>query len=236
MNLRTFYKLVKDGRYGEYQRSIRDSFWHENAHLFTGTVLDAGCGHSIFHRIESDRCRYIGLDLSLSELLKNGQADFRICADVGCFPLRDSTVNLIICKDLVEHLYQPEELFEEASRCLIQGGAFIISTPNLYGGTSLVAKFLPHTLFKFIWKIWRKSNIPSYPFVYKANTSRALHRLASDNRLVVESISYINSVPQCFRSIPILATVSYAYGQFVSKVRADFLQVGAMSVLRKHGA
>jgi len=105
MNLRTVYRMAKSGEYWEQALSLIDAFFHSKADLFTGTVVEAGCGQQCFHSVKLDRCRYIGVDLSLSALLKNEQVDFKVCADVGSMLLRDACVNLIVCKDLIEHLY-----------------------------------------------------------------------------------------------------------------------------------
>ena len=234
MNLVSFHKLIKEGRYLEYVSAVTGAFYRENADLFTGIVVEAGCGPTMSYRADSDDSRYIGVDLSIPKLLKNNSVDFKICADVGYFPLKNSSVDLIVCRDLVEHLYNPEQFFAETNRCLKQRGAFIISTPSLYGGVSLPAKFIPRSLSGFIWRVWKKmKDPPGYPFIYKANTKRALCRLASNNGLRVESVSYINIIPHWFHRMPVIGTMIYAYGQFVGKIGLVFLQTAMIVTLRK---
>jgi SAM-dependent methyltransferase len=233
MNLRRVYNLAKSGEYWEYALSQVEAFFRSKADLFTGIVVEAGCGNQIFHSIDIDRCKYIGIDLSLSQLLKNDKVKLKVSADVGAMPLRDASVNLVVCKDLIEHLPNPEKLVKEASRILVPEGLFIIATPNLYGFTSLTARFLPVTLSKFVWRYWRKRKMPDFPFIYKANTARAFRRLASENSLEIDEIIYIGQISDWFRRIPIIVTMAYAYGEFIRKIRADLFPSCMIVILRK---
>ena len=236
MTLKEFYRIAKHGSPWKVARSQIIAFYLARADLFKGTVVDAGCGKHPWHGVRLDKCKCIGVDLSLSELSKNRRLDFKLCANVESLPLRNRIANLTICQDLVEHLPDPGKFVGEVSRILVPGGKFMVNTPSLYGGVSLLGKFLPRFVSEFVWKVWQKREMPDYPFIYKANTKRAWRRLASDNGLVVESISYINMVPHWFLSFPITATIIWTYGELVGKIRANFLRSYMIIVLRKDSA
>ena len=231
--LRDVYRIARRGKLWEIARNQINTFYHNQMDLFTGTVVDAGCGKKVWYTVQLDRCKYVGIDRSISDLLKNNQIDARICADVSYLPLRNESANLIVCQDLIEHLPDPARFIGEVCRVLVPGGTFMINTPSLYGGVSPLGKLLPRFLSEFIWKVWKKQKMPDYPFVYKANTKRSLRHLASDNGLVIEKILHINLVPHWFHSFSILATAIWAYGEFVGKIRMEFLKSYMIVVLRK---
>ena len=76
----------------------------------------------------------IGMDWSMAAL-KQAQARSvpvaRASADEGGLPLADSSVDVVIMSELIEHLVDPDRTLDEAWRVLRPGGTLLLSTPNL---------------------------------------------------------------------------------------------------------
>lgn len=97
-------------------------------------------------------------------------------------PLPDSSVDLITCNMVVEHLSDPAPAFREVARCLRAGGAFIVNTPNLanYG---ILANLLATRVLPQKWRLrlvhGSDGRDPDdiYPVQYKANTMNRLTSL-----------------------------------------------------------
>jgi len=98
-------------------------------------VLDVGCGSSpILHAI-ARKSDVIGVDLSkrmLQRQREEGQTlNVSLVLGVGeQLPIRDHSIELATCLELVEHVADPNELLTEIVRTLKIDGQIIISTPN----------------------------------------------------------------------------------------------------------
>jgi uncharacterized protein (TIRG00374 family) len=99
-------------------------------------ILDIGCGSGVQLRAldVAHPKMLIGMDLNRNALLfakKKGipESEFLI-ADAQYLPFRNSSINKIICAEIIEHLHEPEKMIHEAQRVLQAGGRIAISTPN----------------------------------------------------------------------------------------------------------
>ena len=55
----------------------------------------------------------------------------RASADDGGLPIADSSIDVVIMSELIEHLVDPDGTLDEAWRVLRPGGTLLLSTPNL---------------------------------------------------------------------------------------------------------
>jgi ubiquinone/menaquinone biosynthesis C-methylase UbiE len=104
-------------------------------------VVDLGVGWGTFSFYLRSICdQVIGVDYSYYSVSicqqraskqKIENAHF-ICADVQAIPLPSSSYDVIICADLVEHLYPEQFIFcmQECNRLLRNGGKLIVWAPN----------------------------------------------------------------------------------------------------------
>lgn len=104
------------------------------ARLLTGTVVDAGCGEGYGSAIlASSAAKVISLDVDLPTLSRAASryrsAEFAV-ADLHRVPLADSSVDWIVCLQVIEHLENAHTFVREAARVLGPGGTLIVSTPN----------------------------------------------------------------------------------------------------------
>jgi 2-polyprenyl-3-methyl-5-hydroxy-6-metoxy-1,4-benzoquinol methylase len=104
-------------------------------------VLDLGCALGTFCFALAPQCKeIIGLDYSrkaidiANKLLKNSPYNNIkfICRDAQSTELESASFDVIICADLVEHLYPKvfEKVLDECQRLLKKGGKLVIWTPH----------------------------------------------------------------------------------------------------------
>jgi SAM-dependent methyltransferase len=101
------------------------------------TVLDLGCSNTEILHSMSTRFIKIGVDISFTALfgrtpnaIDSNVQHLWLC-DATNLPLPNSSIDCILCCDIAEHLFNPEELIKEVYRVLKPGGKIFISVPNL---------------------------------------------------------------------------------------------------------
>jgi SAM-dependent methyltransferase len=120
------------------------------------TVIDLGCGRGdsvdVF-RAADPAVRWIGLELPDSETFRGrtrDDADFRVFDGVH-LPFADHSVDVVFCKQVLEHVERPHQLLPDVRRVLRSGGVFAGSTSHLepYHGYS-IANFTPYGLKRLL--------------------------------------------------------------------------------------
>jgi SAM-dependent methyltransferase len=135
-----------------------------------GTVLDIGCMNSPFMYEFRKRAvirDYYGMDLLPEEegqaLLKEGHYR-RVNIDDG-IPDCGVKFEVIVCSEVIEHLFSPDNVFRFAQENLAPGGLLVITTPNLgvwYNRFLLFAGYQPtgtevSDQYNDLGKIWTDS-------------------------------------------------------------------------------
>jgi SAM-dependent methyltransferase len=100
-------------------------------------IADLGCGYNaLFVRQVLGEVRHAVLvDVALAPDLKTER---KLKAIEGTMPdalalLSDASLNLIICNNVLEHLWEPLETLREAHRILVPGGTLIVNVPSWRG-------------------------------------------------------------------------------------------------------
>ena len=100
-------------------------------------IVDVGCGNGFFSaslKRSNSGQTLIGLDtnpLALEQARNRGfDKTFRIELDTQAFPIDSSSVDLVICKDVLEHLINPTQVASEIARILKPSGTFLFHVPN----------------------------------------------------------------------------------------------------------
>lgn len=87
-----------------------------------GKTLDIGCGQkpyiSLFHSNE-----YLGLEIDTPENRLKKQADFFY--DGYHMPFKDSSLDSIVCNQVLEHVFNPDDFLKESYRILRGGGVYV---------------------------------------------------------------------------------------------------------------
>ncbi len=100
-------------------------------------VCDIGCGNGVFTGDLKQRinCNLIGVDSNKYALDQAQKLDFDKLIQVNDFtkdklPIDSASIDLVICKDVLEHLIDPLFLTNEISRILKTNGYFLVHVPN----------------------------------------------------------------------------------------------------------
>ena len=100
-------------------------------------ICDIGCGNGVFTVAIKDKikCQLIGVDSSeyaLHQAKSNGFDETIKVNDLSSdiLPIESNSQDLVICKDVLEHLINPVFLIEEISRILKNEGLALLHVPN----------------------------------------------------------------------------------------------------------
>ena len=96
----------------------------------TGTrVLDVGCGDQPFRdEIASLGGRYVGIDVDAPA----GTPDGRVLGTVVAMPVRDASFDVVVCSEVLEHVWETADAFSELQRVTRPGGRILITVPFIY--------------------------------------------------------------------------------------------------------
>ena len=90
-------------------------------------------------------CELIKLNIERSHL---GGGQNNIVGDGNRMPIKEDSIDAVVCFDVIEHIIEPDYLVSEANRVLRKGGLFVIATVNLaniYNRVLLLCGFSPLT-------------------------------------------------------------------------------------------
>lgn len=125
-------------------------------------LLDIGCGKGFIGKeLVNYVDEYIGLDISLTALkiAKTHILDGHlIVGNASNLPLKDQTVDAIVCSEVLEHIPEYEKSISEMSRVLKMGGLLVITTPNYYNF---------HVLLRLLIKGRNTRQVYDKPIPYK---------------------------------------------------------------------
>jgi SAM-dependent methyltransferase len=113
-------------------------------------VADLGCGAAPGLRYFAQRSvDAIGVDVAPAAL-RQARAllpvSRLVCADLGAgLPFRDGALDLIILREVIEHVEPVAALLAECRRLLAPNGAVVLTTPNLWDARRPVLRLLGRT-------------------------------------------------------------------------------------------
>jgi len=98
-------------------------------------ILDVGCGDGSLALIAKDKFEEVyGVDISSQAVSAAARRGVRaeVC-DINNhpFPYKDNFFDSVVCVDIVEHIFDPDNMFKQIYRVLIKGGKLIVLTPNI---------------------------------------------------------------------------------------------------------
>jgi SAM-dependent methyltransferase len=99
------------------------------ASRMSGDLLDVGCGIKPYQSIFSV-ASYVGLDIDSENTRRRGAADFFY--DGTVFPFRDESFDSILCNQVLEHVFNPDEFLAEVRRVLKPGGYLLLTVPFVW--------------------------------------------------------------------------------------------------------
>lgn len=100
-------------------------------------ILDIGCGDGVYETLLSENTKkvaeFYGTDISHQQLKKTAGLFKEIKIndiDNERLPFNDSTFDVVICSEVMEHVFEPERIITEARRVLKRNGVLVLTVPN----------------------------------------------------------------------------------------------------------
>ncbi|MBI2516122.1 MAG: class I SAM-dependent methyltransferase [Opitutae bacterium] len=100
---------------------LREFFPH-----LTGGVLDVGCGSKPY-RAFIPAARYVGLEIDTPRTRADFSAD--VYYDGRTLPFSAGSFDAVLCSQVFEHVFTPDEFLREIHRVLRPGGCLLLAVP-----------------------------------------------------------------------------------------------------------
>lgn len=199
------------------------------------TLLDAGCGRAapVLAKFRGKASRLIGVDLVDFDAPIDGVT--LLNNDLGHLEVADSSVDIVMCRSVMEHVEDPAAVYREMHRVLKPGGRFLFLTGNLWDYAALVAMAVPNRLHPWIVsKTEGRKEQDVFPVRYRTNTRAAVRRWAAQAGLEIESFEYLGQYPSYFMFNGFLFLVATGYEKLLRRFDSlAFLRGWIFATLRK---
>lgn len=100
---------------------------YSNLSHFTGKLLDVGSGPSPYSFIFRNR---ISNHVRIDHERVSHEPD--VVCDVSEMPVKDNSIDCILCTQLLEYILEPHQLIDNFSRIIKPGGKVLLSAPFIY--------------------------------------------------------------------------------------------------------
>lgn len=100
---------------------------HAEAPFLKGDLLDVGCGRKPYRNLFEVNS-YLGMDIEQSGHSHEDE-DIDVFYDGKTFPFERATFDSVLCNQVFEHVFNPEEFLDEIVRVLKKDGQLLLSVP-----------------------------------------------------------------------------------------------------------
>lgn len=110
----------------------RRSLWRAiraAAPMLQGRLLDVGCGTKPYRDLFSVS-EYVGMEIDSELTRQRGVAD--VYYDGSCFPFEDASFDAVLCNQVLEHVFNPDDFVGEIRRVLRPGGRLLLTVPFVW--------------------------------------------------------------------------------------------------------
>lgn len=193
----------------------RKSLWQELKSLrnhISGCVLDVGCGKKPYESIFQCR-QYIGIEIDTPQNRIKSKAD--LYYDGKRFPVEDASFDWILCSQVFEHVFNPDEFLSEFARVLKADGGLLMTVPFIWGEHEQPFDFARYSSFGL------KSLIERHGFIIleqrKTLTDvRVLFQMLNDYiyKITATKNSFLNMLICAFLISPFNITAQIVYRLF----------------------
>jgi SAM-dependent methyltransferase len=143
----------------------------------------------------------VGYDLVGDHLRRNDALTSAVVGTGEQLPFADETFDVVSANMVLEHLADPVPVLKEISRVLQPGGCFVFVTPNRSNPVIRAASLLLAPKLRRAWARLTERRADEHIFLthYRANTRRALARVAERCGLVIDELAAFYSYPMIRR-------------------------------------
>lgn len=197
-------------------------------------MLDIGAGRGATPHMQYKGlvAELVGVDVD-PVVLTNTQVDRAVHTPDGRLTALESDYfDVVISKDVLEHVEDPETFFREVARVLKPGGLFLGKTPNGTHYVPIIARLTPLSLHKTFNKLRGRDVVDTFPTRYRANSRRALSRLARASGLEVVAVEFQEGRPEYLRFHPLPYFLGMAYERTVNALGLNALKAVIYVTLR----
>ncbi len=167
------------------RKSIRNSIVKYNSYL-SGSLLDFGCGTKPYKKLFLNVDSYIGVDYKI-EGREEKQKEVDFFYDGKTIPFKDQEFDSILSTEVLEHVFNIDEILCELNRVLKLNGQAIITTPFMWEEHEMPYDFARYTP-------------PALEYLYQKHGFEVIHKHKTGNQIEVIfqfSINYFkNSIPK----------------------------------------
>ncbi len=96
----------------------------------SGKLLDVGCGTMPYRNLFDSVNEYVGLEISRDGFL--GEKNGKYYYDGIHFPFDDNTFDGILCNQVLEHVFNPDDFLQEMKRVLRPQGKILLTVPFVW--------------------------------------------------------------------------------------------------------
>lgn len=175
------------------------------------TVLDVGCGTGLFmkHIINVGCTQCFGVDghTDFAHLaIKRGYKEVRQIEDLNVdkLPFEDEKFDVVVCKDVFEHLLNPMHAVSEIKRVLKPGGIFLLHVPNHFPLSARLKFLFTNDIDTF--SFFKNESRWTFPHIRFYEFNDTLQILSTFNFSLVKDLSYH------FGAIPFLSRFGFLKG------------------------
>jgi SAM-dependent methyltransferase len=167
-------------------------------------VLDVGCGTGLFLKplIVAGCTQLYGVDGPqdfTDRAIRRGYKDVTVVTDLNISPLpgANGSFDLVVCKDVFEHLLNPTHALSEISRVLKKDGLLLLHVPNHFPLIGRIKFLFTNNIDTF--SFFKKESRWTFPHIRFYEHRDSLQVLAAHNFSLVLDLSHH------FQAIPILS-------------------------------
>jgi SAM-dependent methyltransferase len=170
----------------------------------SASVLDVGCGTGLFLKplISAGCTQLYGVDGPqgfTDRAISRGYKEVSVVADlnVSTLPSANESFDLVVCKDVFEHLLNPTHALSEISRVLKKDGLLLLHVPNHFPLIGRLKFLFTNNIDTF--NFFKNESRWTFPHIRFYEYRDSLQVLAANNYSLVHDLSYH------FQAIPLLS-------------------------------